>query len=145
MSDDLAELRQAIMQIGMLSQVSAANLENNAKSTDDDIGGKRPSGGIVAKDDFAEGFALRSVEYFDRRLRRAHTARAVTELLAEAMATLEAWKRTPIPAGQPPALNDPQWKRWIAETDLPPRDLVRMFGVSRQYIHQVRKAYRDAA
>jgi hypothetical protein len=142
---ELEELIQVINRIGMLSQVPAASLERSAPSTDDEIGGRRPKGGIIAKDDFEPDFALRSAEYFRRRLMRNSSPRAVTVLLAQARATLEAWRRMPVPKGQPPALGDPQWKRWVAESDLDTGELARKFSVSRQYIQRVRKAYREAA
>jgi len=145
MTDDLYQLRQAIAKVSLLSQVPAASLETAAKSTDDDIGGRRPSGGIANKDDFQIGYALKSAEYFRRRLARARTPRAITELLSEAEATLEAWKRAPIPEGQPPEFGSPQWKRWIAESPLDGGELARTFSVTRQYIHQIRTQYRDAA
>jgi hypothetical protein len=143
--DDRRKLREVIVKIGLLSQVPAANLGRSSRSADDDIGGGRPSGGIVAKDDFAAEFALKSAEYFRRRLARCHTPRAVVELLAEAEATLEAWRRTPIPAGQEPEYGSPQWKRYIAESGEDTGVLATRFNCTRRYINKIRQQYRDAA
>jgi hypothetical protein len=139
------ELLRAIAKIATFSQVPAANVGQSAKSADDDIGGRRPSGGIDRKDDFQTDFALKSADYFRRCLARCRTERAITELLIEAKATIEAWMHTPIPPGQEPEYGSPQWKRWIAESSEDAGTLARRFNCTRQYIYQIRRGYRDAA
>jgi hypothetical protein len=143
--DDRRALRVAIARITLLSQVPAATLERSSRSTDDEIGGRRPKGGIIAKDDFEPEFALKSSEYFVRRLRRCHTERAITELLTEALATLEAWQRAPIPKGQEPEYGSPQWKRYIAESTEDAGALATRFHCTRRYINLIRQAYRQEA
>lgn len=165
-----AELHQLVQRIALISHVSGTSYEGKiARDTSDEIGGRRPAGsdhepkprkpkiplieGNAASEKVWDGYMedlaawqlcyqRRTPEYFRRRLERCHTDAALQGLVVEARETLEAWKRTPIPAGQPPALGDPQWKRWVADSDLPTKDLVRMFGKSRQYIQQIRSGYR---
>lgn len=143
--DDRRALREVIARIDLLSHVPAANMGRSSRSADDDIGGRRPSGGVVAKDDFAQEFALKSAEHFRRRLMRCHTPQAVTMLLDEARKCLESWKRMPIPDGQPPEFGSPQWKRYIAESVEDPGMLATRFHCTRRYINKIRQGYRDAA
>ena len=150
--DDRRALRQAIIRIELFSQAPAATLERSSKSSEEAIGGRCPKGGISVEDDFAEGFALRSAEYYWRRLAKCYTHRAITELLSEALATLDAWQRTPIPKGKEPEYGSPQWKRYIAESDEDAGVLASRYwnpttqkNVTRRYINMIRKQYRDAA
>lgn len=143
--DLVSDLRQLIARLSLVSHASAARLDSEPRSADGDIGGNRPPGGIDARDDKAEGFGLKSAVYFERRFARIHTDIQLQALVLEAERALEAWQRTPFVEGQRPALQDPRWKQWIAHSRLDGGELARLYGVSRQYIHEVRKKYRDAA
>ena len=144
-----AELQAIVYRIALKSQKPAAQLERVSRSTDGSIGGNRPSGGTNWHDDHCRGcdeckgdYMLKSAEYFARRAREG--AR-VEDLLAEAKAALRAYERTPLPKRSEPEYGSPQWKRWVAESDLPNIDIARKFNVSRQYVHEVRQNYGKAA
>lgn len=139
--DARAELEHVVLQIAMVSHVSAASLEPSSKSSDEDIGGKRPPGGVDWQGDREPDYRQKSAAYFVRRL-RDHPAQ-VDLLLVEARGCLDAWRRTLIPEGQEPEFGSPQWKRWVAESLEDGGSLARRFNVSRQYIWEVRRAYRD--
>ena len=136
-----AELQAIVYRIALKSHVGAASMDRVAKSTDDAIGGRRPSGGIVRKDDREPEFALKSAEYFAAKSKLCRTDDAISALLSEARKTLDAWERTPIPDGQEPEFGSPQWKRWVAESPLPHIEIARKFNVSRQYVFKIRQGY----
>lgn len=135
------QLRDAILQLEMISQVPASRPGHTSKSTDEDIGGRRPSGGIDRADDREHDFALKSAEHYRRREARCHTDGQRLALLVEVERTLTAWRQTPLVDGKRPAMNDPRWKQWVGECEHTVTELVRWYSCSRQYIHQVRKAY----
>jgi len=87
-------------------------------------------------------YQRRTAEYFARQLERCESEYRLKMLVAEARETLEAWRRQPIPPGQPPEYGSPQWKRWIGESNKDAGELARLFGLTRQRIYQIRKGYR---
>jgi len=140
--DARAQLAQTIAQLHIISHVPAANLEPGAKSSEESIGGRRPTGGINHKDDRStEGFRQKSAEHFAARARRCRSERDYRAVLEDALAALDAWKRTPAPTGTDPPFGTVQWKRWIAVSPETNAELARRFNVSAQYIGQVRRQY----
>ena len=135
------ELRELIAQLEMKSQVSAAQVGRSVRATDDDIGGKRPSGGIDYKDDREPDSVLKSADYFRRKQARCYVDQHFEEVIVEINAVLVAWQRMPLPTGQPPTPGDPQWKRWVAESTMDVGELARLFNMPRQYIHRIRRDY----
>ena len=141
MTEDLHELRQLIARLHLMSHVASVNLDGGSPSSEDK-GGRRPPGGIDRRDDAADGYMLKSAQFFERRLAGARSDRAVALILADARLALEAWTKTPLPAlSLHPPMDHPQWKRWIACSSLPDPELARLYGVSRAYIRQVRIQY----
>ena len=142
MSEVREDLTRTIMRLAMVSHVSAVSLEPSVRSSDEDIGGRRPPGGPDWKGDRQPEYRQKTAMYFVRRLRRCHSDQSLSELLVEARQALWDWQHTPIPAGQPPALGDPQWKLWIGQSTEHTSDLARRFGVTERYINKVRREYR---
>lgn len=141
--DVLSELRQTILRLDMLSQVSAVNLDSSGgRDTSDDIGGRRPSGGIDRRDDRESDWVLKSADHFRRRMRNAHSLRTLEQILQEAREALAAatHQPPPDPAGEP-RLDDPLWKRWVGSTSMPVAEIAWKYGVSRQYVVRVRERY----
>lgn len=143
------EIHNVILQLQLCSHVSAANPGSSSKSAEDDIGGRRPPGGIDRKEDRVDSDQqkdkhperiLRSAEHFSRRLERAHSDRTLRLILAEAEGALSAWKRQP-PATQEPTWDDPGCGRWIAESKESYKTLANRFGVTPARISQIRKDY----
>lgn len=142
------ELRNVIARLELVSHVSAVSLESSDRDTSDDIGGQRPPGGLERKDERRDGvydgqelfFTLKSADHFKRRLETAHTDRALRQILEDAQRSLAAFQRTPI-GGEPPRC-DPQWKRWVAESNEADGAIAFRHGVSRQYVNRIRNAYR---
>jgi len=152
MSEQLiAELRAVVQQIALKSQVSAMNLERSSKATDDDIGGRRPSGGVDRGDDWsleAAEYWLKSGDYFQRKLERVLARGGEVELRAlivEAEATLKAWSRSPLDLERPASMKDPKWGIFIAYSKEDAGTLARWYGCKRQHIYATRKKWRDAA
>lgn len=111
-----------------------------------------PRGGIDWKGDRTPEYRQKSADHFVRRLkrlhddpRRTHDVDELQPLLKDAREALEAWRKTPLVAGERPALADPRWKYWAANCDHTTADLVRWYGITRQYLHQVRRGYREEA
>lgn len=173
MSDvaSIAELHQLVQRIALISHVSGTSYEGKiARDTSDGIGGRRPAGsdhepkprqpkiplieGNAASEKVWDGYMedlaawqlcyqRRTPEYFRRRLERCHSDAALQALVVEARETLEAWKRTPIPAGQEPEFGSPQWKRYIGESREAAEVLANRFFCTPRYIRKVRKAQRE--
>lgn len=135
------ELGALIARLELKSEVSAANLGRSARDSNEDIGGNRPSGGIDYQDDRDSMSVLKSADYFKRKRARCHTDAQFDRLIREIGLVLQAWQQMPLPAGQPPTPDDPQWKRWVAESDKNAGELARLFNMTRQHIYQIRKAY----
>jgi hypothetical protein len=157
-----SEIRRALAELELVSHAPIGAYGRQAHDTTDSTGGRRPPGSDAEfrprkpSTPFREGDAAsekvwseyeeellaweacyhrRTVDYYRRR-------EPSDALLIDIRRTVEAWRRQRIPPGQAPARADPQWKRYIAESNEDGGELARKFGVTRQYIHQVRKAYR---
>jgi len=140
----MSSLGQVLAELEMCSHVSAVNLEPSSRDAGEDIGGKRPPGGIDRKEDHQPRESgeriLRSADYFRRQLKRGRPEGFV---LADAEAALNAWRYQPMP--REPEYGSPQWKRWVAESPLSHGEIARKFNCKRAYVQQVRKVYGVAA
>ena len=143
----LRTLRKVVLRLTVVSHVAAAGLGRVTPSSDEDIGGKCPGGGIDRFGDFQVDYRQKTAEHFQRRLwamvdaAKLFSAPDIEALAVEAHDAVEAWCKTPMPSGERPAMADPRWKYWAANCGHSTSDLVRWYGISRQYVHQVRKAY----
>ena len=162
---ELDELRTVVARIALISHASTSRYDaERGGGSGNDIGGNRPPGGdddspmwpgdkASAKQiaDYREDYQAwlgcyqrKTPAWFAAQLGDDPSERRITELLADARSVLEAWQRTPIPAGQEPEISSPQWKRFVAESSLDNGTLARRFGVTRQYIHHIRRSYGTA-
>lgn len=150
------ELRQAIAELSLISHASTGAYDGKITAdTGEDIGGKRPPGGDVDRpgrsadmDERAAwlvSYQRKTPDFFRREREKCQTDGRLIALRDECRTVIEAWRRQPMPAGQPPEFGSPQWKRWVAESDKDGGELARLFNTTRQYIHQIRKDYRVAA
>ena len=149
------ELRQVLAELELCSHVPAVNITPSGRDAGTDVGGNRPTGGIDRREDRAReelstgddpdrGVLLRSAEHFRRRLAKASSERAEAAILEDARRALAAYRRAPKPRDLGhPMPSDPQWKRWVAESQLPAREVARKCSVSRQYVEKVRKQWLD--
>ena len=141
--DLLAEIKQVVLRINMCSQVSAMRLERATPSTDEDIGGRRPPGGIDRVGDREDGYRQKSAQYFAYKLACCDGRQELLEaLLVEAREALEAWQKTPMVAGVDPVKGDPLFPRFLLDqlrAGMDPKELVRRHGVARQYVARLRK------
>lgn len=156
----LRELRQVLAELELVSQVPALDYasKNQGNVADErSPGGKRPRGGDADADDGVSEFALKSVDHFSRRLAGAlarnllreqegqpPSSRALEAILADAKAALAAHRRQPAPKDRPD-YGSPQWKRWVAESDLPAHEIARIYNMPRSNVERVRQAYRAAS
>ncbi len=152
------ELRQVLAELSLVSHVSAVSLDaKTPPDASDDIGGKRPAGGIDRRDERKDGvyevetgvyeemtFTLKSADHYRRRVASATTDHALREILADAERSLAAFKRQPMPSGDP-EFGSPMWKHWVAASPLSDGEIAHKFRVTRQYVNRVRNQYRDAA
>ena len=146
-AETLRELRQVLAELELISQVSASTPGSGGGDQGEDIGGKRPPGGLDRAgdrpDDHEHIYPQKSYEYFRRRVGRIRSQWQAERLLEQARESLEASRRQPRPSDRP-ELSSPQWKRWVAESDLPPREIARVYNVSRSYVERIRARYRAA-
>lgn len=139
-----ADIRQALAELEMCSEVPALSYEPTARSTTEHPGGGRPPGGIDRKGDREHEWALKSPDHFRRRLAKAHSLVALRAILADAKAALEAAKRAPAPQDKEhPMPGDHNFKRWVAESGLSSSEIARLTGKTGQYIRKVRAQYRE--
>jgi hypothetical protein len=148
------ELRQVLAELELVSHVPAVNMDSSSRDAGEDIGGKRPPGGIHRQDDREDSdnpershhHKQKSAEHFKRRLARARGNHQRRQILTEAREALKAWKvQPPPPKDLEPERSSSQWKRYVAESSESHQTLADRFGVSRQYIAEVRRKYRPAA
>lgn len=136
-------LRQTVSELELCSHVPAMNLEPSGRDSGEDIGGKRPPGGLVRKDDRVREWPLKSADYYKRRAAKARSDRALIQILEDAEESLEAYRRQPPPRDQEhPELGDSNWKRWVGESTMSVREIASQCSVSRQYVERVRKQYK---
>ena len=146
------DIRQALLELELVSHAPTKNYDGKSRpSTDEDMGGKRPPGSdgehpnrrdIHEWSAWLDSYHRRTVGYFRDLLAEEGASEA---LLAEIRETVRSWQVMQIPEGQPPAMGDPLWKRWVAESPLSDIELARLFSCKRQHIHKVRKDYREKA
>lgn len=147
-----ADLRQVLVELEMMSHISAVNLNPGSRDSSEGIGGKRPPGGVDRREDryrpapgetTDDERVLRSADHFRRQLAKGRNPEYVLEEAREALA---AFRRPPKPRDKGhPMPADFNWKRWVAESDLPSSEIARKCGVTGQYVRRIRKQYRDAA
>ena len=66
--DALRALRKVVLRLTVVSHVAAAGLGRVTPSSDEDIGGKCPGGGIDRFGDFQVDYRQKTAEHFQRRL-----------------------------------------------------------------------------
>lgn len=154
------QLRQTLAELELLSEVSAASLGPSSKSSDEEIGGKRPPGGIDKRadgtyDDDHEviPIAFKSLDHFKKRVERAEVRSQLEEdvdldqelesILSDAQSALEAWKqpRRWQPGDPELEFGSTEWKRHVAESEESGGKLAAKWNCSRQYISQIRRQY----
>lgn len=150
----LAELRALVQQINLKSQINAAPVGRSNPSSDDEIGGKRPPGGIHRGDDWsleAVDYWMKSADYFQRRLERILTRyhedaheRLIRELITEAEETLKRWSRSPVGGKRPDSQEDPKFEIFVAYSDEHAGTLARWYDCSPDKIRRIRRKWRDA-
>lgn len=152
------DLRTTIARLELISHAKTQALDPTPRDTTNDPGGRRPTGSNhehrptnpEEHDDWQTSYQRKTVEYFTAHRRRVLTdlqndhddARAsvrLNRLHNECVAVIHAWKHPPIVEGQPPALTDPNWKRWVTETDRDTGSIAREFNVSRSYIRRIKQ------
>lgn len=154
------QLRQVVAQLELVSHVNAVALDSSGgRDTSDDIGGKRPSGGVDRRDERRDGvyevgpgefeemtFTLKSADHFRRRMASARTDHAMRIILDDAERALKAWRFQPKhrPDSEPDRAS-PLWKHWVGSCGLSDGEIARKYGVTRQYVNRIRNQYREAA
>ena len=145
MSDLDHEIAQVLAKLSICSEVSAANLDSSSRDSGEDIGGKRPPGGIDHEGNRERDWPLKDISHFRRRLDRAHSEQALRAILADAERALEAWRRRPKPTkAQEPIKDDPFWRRYIAESTENQQTLADRYGISQPRISQIKREYLES-
>ena len=135
------QLRQVVVRLDMVSHAKTLNWSPVVSQGKND-GGGRPSGGLVRKDDWQEDYRQKSGEYFRRRAKRVETEAELGLLLAEAEATVEAWRRAPASPGVDVPNNILLRRCVIAEDTRDISTVASFYGVSRSTVKRYRQQYR---
>ena|SRR5277367_2457601 len=139
------EIAQVLARLSICSEVSAANMDSSSRDSSDDVGGKRPPGGIDHEGDRDRDWALKSSQHFRKRLERAHSEAALRSILHDAERALELWCRRPKPTkAQEPIKDDPFWRRYIAESTENQQTLADRYGVSQPRISQIKREWLES-
>jgi hypothetical protein len=147
-SDVGRELRQVLAELELCSHVSAVNLDPSSRDSGEEVGGKRPPGGVDRREDRhrrepGEDRVLRSAQHFREQLAKGRSPRAV---LRDAEASLAAYRLPPPASGEWPEYGTRYWKQWVARSpEGSAGEIARVYNVSRGYIKMVRRQWQDVA
>lgn len=144
-SPNLPTPEQIIVQLAMVSHVSGTDFDRGSASTDEDIGGKRPPGGVDRQGDRKESYRQKTAEYFARRLARCTGDAEREALRLEAERALYDWRHTPEApnsAELAPERGSFLWKCRVADDDRPLEKIKEEYWVSRATVYRYRQKYR---
>lgn len=137
------ELQRIILRLDLVSHVSAAAPGKGTPAQDEDIGGKRPPGGIDRKGDRQANYRQKSAVYFRRRWRHTNTVDGLEALLDEAREAVWAWSHTPtVSMVVEPERNSFFWKCQIADDTRDLEKIKAIYRVSRATVYRYRATYR---
>ena len=137
------ELHRIILRLDLVSHVSAAAPGKTTPAADEDIGGKRPPGGIDHKGDREDSYRQKSAVYFRRRWRHTNTVEGLEALLDEARDAAWAWAHTPdAPTVVEPERNTFLWKCAIADDTRDLEKIKAVYRVSRATVYRYRATYK---
>jgi len=147
------QLAQVLLELSMVSHVSGTSTDSSGGGdSSDDIGGKRPPGGIDHKGDRSDAFRQKSADFFVQRY--AGLVKGVSrmsdevveairdEILLEAESSLKDWRKTPEVAGKDPDWGTWEWKCRVADDPRPSRVVAGHYGISHVSVIRYRKQYK---
>ena len=154
--DALRALRKVVLRLTVVSHVAAAGLGRVTPSSDEDIGGKCPGGGIDRFGDFQVDYRQKTAEHFQRRLwamvdaAKLFSAPDIEALAVEAQQAVDAWTRTPDVSGVKdlePERDSYLWKCAVADDDRDIETINRVWRqggdpISRSTLYRYRAKYR---
>lgn len=153
------DIRQGIAKLEMISHAPTQNFDPTPRDTADEPGGRRPQGtdmdrpprsaSNLEKIAWLDSYQAKTVRYFRREcehaLRRGlergdreHAIARLSALRDDLYSVISLWRQLRIPDGQPPALGDAGWKRYVASCGRSTSELSREYMVSSQYINRVK-------
>lgn len=137
------EIAQVLAKLSICSEVSAANMDSSSRDSGEDIGGKRPPGGIDHKGNREREWPLKDVSHFRRRLECAHSEAALQAILVDAERALEAWQQLPRwkRGEQEPDRKTLRWKRMIADSYETAEKLSKRHEISIRMVRYYREQY----
>lgn len=158
------ELLQLVCELMLVSHAPAGAYDGKTvRSTDEDIGGRRPSGTDVdrprkprpgaiesewiayqdEREAWLTSYHRRTPDYFKAEVAKCTSVERLRGLRDEAIEVLTAWRQTPLVAGVRPSMADPRWKQWVAHCEHSVAQLVSWYPVSRASVYQIRRDYRE--
>lgn len=121
-----AQICDLLAKMSVLSEVAAA-------TTGDIVHGGEQSGA-------PRGPKLSMADEFRARYNGAYSDRGRREVIEAAQLAYDRAKRMRLPKGKEPEFGSPLWKFWAAQQP-DALEVVRRFGVSRQYMARLREQY----
>lgn len=148
----LRELKQVILDLSLVSHVTSASYDSSGGgASPKSKAGARPPGEPDWKGDHEPDYRQKSHLHFVRRLRnlsrgveKLSDERAVEildQILKDARDALQAWRKTPQPAGADPQRGTKAWKIAIANDDRPSRVVAGHYGISHVSVLRYREQY----
>lgn len=93
--------------------------------------------------DWRASYQRRTPSYFEIEAARCGTVNRLLELVEEARATVEAWRKAPpLPAGIEPERGTYLWRCKVADDDRPLDRIKTVYGISRATVYRYRATYR---
>lgn len=137
------ELRQVLAGLELISHVSAARPGSSSRDEGEDIGGRRPPGGVDRRDDREHDHPQKSAEHFRRRLAHTRTDEQRAMILEDAQKALKSWRRYEPAQGVEPERGTLAWRRMIADSPDDPTTLAKRHQISKRTVYHYRKLYAE--
>lgn len=132
----IAQARTVIARIEMVSHGRTVNLGPSGGNGEP----LYPPGGISSKDDREPDQPHKSHLHYEARLRGCKTDRDLEQVIEDATATLSRWQHSPAPPRDSVA-----WKAQVAADTRKPGVIAKQYGITRQYVWQIKKMYGQQA
>lgn len=128
----IAQARTVIARLELVSHGRTANLG----PTNSDSAPAFPPGGIAGRDDREPDQPHKSHLHYNKQFLRCETNGDLLELIEDAQETLHDWQHS-----RRAPRDSRAWKALVAADTRRPGDIAEDYGISRQYVWQIKKMY----
>lgn len=142
----VADIRTLLARLELVSHVSGRSYDganvHGAAGTREPTGGDGEYAKGDERDALNESIYVRTIDYYRGQLAQAG-AGDLKRIRDDIEATVGAWNRQAAPPDEP-TYDNPQFKRWVAESPLSSKEIAWKYNVTTRYVNAIRQAYREA-